>query len=114
MQDESGSVLEVPLDNFSFCEVHGLRQGSREVDVPLIGPFLPGNQLNLGWIPHEKIPLREYITLVYILEHKPQQFQALTQILLKTTIRHLVMAKVQAMELYSIAEPRWELYSLSG
>ena len=36
MHDEVGFVVDDPLDGLAFGELHGLGDGGREVDVPLL------------------------------------------------------------------------------
>ena len=45
-------VSDGPLDILAFGEVHGLRDGGGEVDVPLL-TFFALDELNFGWIAHE-------------------------------------------------------------
>ena len=40
-----------PLNIFAFGKVHGLSDGRREVDVPLLA-FFALNELNFGWKTH--------------------------------------------------------------
>ena len=56
MKDESGAVLQMPKDFFTFLKIHGLGQWGWEIDIPLIGAFSARDQLNFGWIAHVKVP----------------------------------------------------------
>ena len=51
LKGESVPVLDHPLDDFPFVELHGLGECSGEVDVPLLAG-LPLDELNLGWVSH--------------------------------------------------------------
>jgi len=50
-------VLDDPLDDLGFLELEGAGHGGREVDVPLRAR-LPPNELDLGWVPHERASFR--------------------------------------------------------
>ena len=46
-ESEETLVLNGPLDGFTTSEIHGLRDGRREVDVPLLAGFA-FDELNFG------------------------------------------------------------------
>jgi hypothetical protein len=46
-------VLDDPFNDFTLLELHGLRHSGGEVDVILIGRFLPTNLLNFCWVSHD-------------------------------------------------------------
>ena len=50
-EDEVAFIGDGPLDAFALGEVHGLSNGSWEVDVPLL-TFFTLNELNFSWITH--------------------------------------------------------------
>ena len=50
-EGEQTLVLDGPLDGFTASEVHGLRDGGREVDVPLLAG-LAFNELDFGGEAH--------------------------------------------------------------
>lgn len=57
MRNDVGLVLDDPFHDFPFLELHGFRDGCREVDVVLISSFLPFDELNLCRIPHVFSPV---------------------------------------------------------
>ena len=50
-EDEVAFIGNGPLNILSFGEIHGLGDGAREVDVPLL-TFLALNELNFGGLSH--------------------------------------------------------------
>lgn len=53
MQDEVRFVLDDPLHDFSFREIHGLGDGGGEIDVILVSGFLSLDELHFGWVSHD-------------------------------------------------------------
>ena len=56
-KEEMGLVLDDPFHDFSSFELHGLRDGGGEVDVPLFA-FPSFDELDLGWKSHGTPPER--------------------------------------------------------
>ena len=57
MSNDVGLILNDPLDNLSFLDLHGLSHSGWEVDVVLIGCLLPLDELDLCWVSHDAPPM---------------------------------------------------------
>jgi len=54
LQNEMLLVRDDPMDLFTLFELHCLRYGGREVDVPLFA-LLALDALNLCWVSHQDL-----------------------------------------------------------
>ena len=63
-------VSNGPLDVLTFGKIHGLSDGGREVDVPLLA-FFALNELNFGWKTH--MAISSHITRLLVNKKKHDQ-----------------------------------------
>ena len=57
MQDQIGFILDNPFDPLPFGELHGLSQGGRKVNVPLL-TFFASRRMSCTLVGK---PIREYL-----------------------------------------------------
>ncbi len=55
VQYQVGFILYDPLNRLAAFELHGLRDRSRKIYVPLLA-LLSFDQLDLGWVTHLRPP----------------------------------------------------------
>jgi hypothetical protein len=51
-----GVIVDGPLDDFAFGEVHGLSESGRDIDIPLLA-VLALDELNFGGVALEQLSM---------------------------------------------------------